>query len=174
MRSVRTLFAALAVVGMMAVPASAATFRITLDPFASAPISIGTFEADAGGGPVTSASLSFNGVTYNKIISPISSVANPTFDGTLKLISGGIFSADSPPALAYLFFTFGGSTGFYFPLTCVIGENLCGEDPEGIFTVEQISAIPVPAALPLLASGLAALGFIGLRRKNRKAATATA
>jgi hypothetical protein len=155
---------------MMAVPASAATFRITLDPFASGPISVGTFEADVGGGPVTSANLNFNSITYNKVISPISSVVNPTYDGTMKLIFGGIFSAGSPSTLNYLFFTKLGSTGFYFDLNCPIGEGACGEDPVGNFTVEQVSAVPVPAALPLLASCLGALGLIGWRRKNRKAA----
>lgn len=36
----------------------------------------------------------------------------------------------------------------------------------------RVSPVPVPAALPLLASGLCALGFIGWRRKRRAAAAA--
>ena len=40
------------------------------------------------------------------------------------------------------------------------------------FKVTAVSAVPVPAALPLLASGLGALGFIGWRRKRRVQASA--
>jgi len=37
----------------------------------------------------------------------------------------------------------------------------------------EISAVPIPGALPLFATGLAALGFAAHRRRRRKVATAT-
>lgn len=39
-----------------------------------------------------------------------------------------------------------------------------------VFEGENISAVPVPAALPLLGSGLAIMGFLGWRRKRHGAA----
>lgn len=45
---------------------------------------------------------------------------------------------------------------------CAIGE----------VAFSSVSAVPVPAALPLFASGLGALGFIGWRRKRKAAAAA--
>ena len=37
--------------------------------------------------------------------------------------------------------------------------------------VEDVSAVPLPAALPLFAGGLGLLGLLGLRRRNARAAT---
>ena len=51
-------------------------------------------------------------------------------------------------------------------------------DPSGTFraaqftTLTPLPTIPLPAALPLLASGLGALGFIGWRRKRKATAVA--
>jgi hypothetical protein len=42
----------------------------------------------------------------------------------------------------------------------------------GTWQRTDVSVVPVPAALPLLASGLGALGFIGWRRKRKAAAAA--
>jgi hypothetical protein len=50
-----------------------------------------------------------------------------------------------------------GWAGVDFARLTVIGES-------------SVSAVPVPAALPLLASGMGALGMIGWRRKRRAAA----
>jgi hypothetical protein len=55
-------------------------------------------------------------------------------------------------------------TGLVIPLT-VIG------DAQITYTYTPVAATPLPAALPLFASALAAIGLVGWRRK-RKAATA--
>jgi hypothetical protein len=42
-----------------------------------------------------------------------------------------------------------------------------GHNEQAIFSLAPVSATPLPAALPLFASGLAAAGLIGWRRKRR-------
>jgi hypothetical protein len=174
MKSARRLVAALALLGMTAIPATAATFRVTLDPFVSGPIVAGQFEADAAGGPVTSVNITYDSILFTSLVPPVSSLAAPTYDATMKLLLGGVYRSGDASSLRYLYFVESASIGYFFDLNCVIGEGFCREDSLGTFSVEQISAVPVPAALPLLASGLGALGFIRWRRKGRKAAAATA
>jgi len=81
-------------------------------------------------------------------------------DGSLELING---SLNANPSDTYTFLTpylfsgteFGiGALGYYddFKIASM--------------TVEAISTVPLPAALPLYAAGVALLGFVGCRRKK--------
>ena len=66
---------------------------------------------------------------------------------------------------------FGCSQGFF----CAFGgSNRDGHWAFDISGVEKadVPPVPVPAALPLMATGLAALGFLGRRRKQKAAAAA--
>jgi hypothetical protein len=59
------------------------------------------------------------------------------------------------------------------PLEWCFGINTPGEsNGVGLWTY-SLSATPLPAALPLFASGLGALGLLGWRRKRKAAALAT-
>jgi hypothetical protein len=62
---------------------------------------------------------------------------------------------------------------------CMVGPGLLGGDGAydplvelTSFTVTPVSATPLPAALPLFASGLGALGLLGWRRKRKNVALA--
>ena len=51
---------------------------------------------------------------------------------------------------------------------CDTGSGPCGSREVG-FSIVAVPSVPVPAALPLLATGLGALGVIGWRRKRKQA-----
>lgn len=48
-------------------------------------------------------------------------------------------------------------------------SSIAGNQDPDIVYMTGVSAVPIPAALPLLASGLSALGVIGWRRRSRAA-----
>jgi hypothetical protein len=52
--------------------------------------------------------------------------------------------------------------------------TVTGVDPDALLTLNGtgVSAVPLPAALPLFATGLGALGLLGWRRKRKAAALA--
>ena len=62
--------------------------------------------------------------------------------------------------------------GFYPYFDAVTGH--AEEGAFGSITVLPAATTPLPAALPLFASGLGALGFFGWRRKRKNAAVAAA
>src|ERR1019366_3855344 len=49
---------------------------------------------------------------------------------------------------------------------------VCVEDSQLTITTPSTSATPLPAALPLFATGIGALGLLGWRRKRKNAALA--
>ena len=50
------------------------------------------------------------------------------------------------------------------------GVSSGGDPIKGYFVEYTVTPVPIPATLPLLAAGLGALGFIGLRRKRKTVA----
>jgi hypothetical protein len=139
----------------------------------------GSFDVDATSGRIADASLRLVGEPWTNIISqgtagafydlsiqtPIFNVGcSPSHDGPgCHDILNLVLSASPSMLLA----DHGGSIvgGFAelrdagFPITLVNGT---------------VSATPVPAALPLFATGLAVMGLLGWRRKRKAAAKATA
>jgi CHRD domain len=93
---------------------------------------------------------------------------SPTFDLTQALIynpafvtlEGGIAAAEA----ALIAGIEGGQTYFNIHTTTSPGGEIRG----------QLSAVPLPAALPLFATGLGALGLLGWRRKRKNVAAITA
>lgn len=53
-----------------------------------------------------------------------------------------------------------------------LGAQSASNSVAGIWTQENVAATPLPAALPLFATGLGALGLLGWRRKKKAAAPA--
>lgn len=58
-------------------------------------------------------------------------------------------------------------SGQQYLMTIHLNKNAATDDL--IFLEASVSAVPIPAALPLLAAGLSAMGFMGWRRKRRAA-----
>jgi hypothetical protein len=66
-----------------------------------------------------------------------------------------LFFGTSNPSMEYAADT--GNTGF----------GCCSLETAGAFTVSEVGATPLPAALPLFATGLGGLGLLGWRRKRK-------
>ena len=75
--------------------------------------------------------------------------------GEFYASNSGIFSNDDPP----------------FP-TCIFAGSACGGQPYQMRVTDEpaVATTPLPGALPLLASGLGALGIAGWRRKRKSRA----
>jgi hypothetical protein len=66
-----------------------------------------------------------------------------------------------------LFFGTSMPSGEYGAVTGNTGFGCCSSETGGAFTVSEIGATPLPAALPLFATGLGGLGLLGWRRKRK-------
>ena len=88
--------------------------------------------------------------------------------GVTSGIFGGTFDLAAPPPLGLL----GGITVATFITQLVAGNiyaNIRTEDIPAGEIRGQLNLIPLPAALPLFATGLGALGLFGWRRKRTRA-----
>ncbi len=153
-------------------PAQAATFNISFaqDGVGDAGADwFGTFEAPAGGGLVSLFSALIDGTTYH--------IPDPDF-GPILDPSESFFSRPDTAlnASVVLQVALSGTSQISLMLfpnyTWVFGScdtggcTLQTRDRLGTYAVGQV---PIPAALPLLAAGLGAMGFMGWRRKRRAA-----
>ncbi|MFK5977848.1 MAG: VPLPA-CTERM sorting domain-containing protein [Rhizobiaceae bacterium] len=87
-------------------------------------------------------------------------------NGSLNLINS---SLDANPTDSYEFL---GALLFSGDLFGIGALHYTDDFKIASITVSGVSAVPVPAALPLFGSGLAILGFMGWRRKKRQSANA--
>jgi hypothetical protein len=92
-----------------------------------------------------------------------------THDDGLTLIIGGltVINQPGPTAPTTTMVAYGGPSG-NLPFQLVYGECCQGAAVLQI-DLPLSSAVPLPAALPLFASGLGAMGLFGWRRKRKKA-----
>jgi hypothetical protein len=100
----------------------------------------------------------FSGLEYDNIFYPVPDLPGAYFDALGMLLRAGNYS--------YLFFT---------PLEIVFDPmevRLFGEHLELFMTAPNVTATPLPATLPLFATGLGALGLFAWRRKRKAAAFA--
>ncbi len=92
-------------------------------------------------------------------------------DGLTLVIDGiTVISAPGPTSAVLTTETYSGPSGTY-AFDLVYGE-CCGPPAELVVNLPFTAATPLPAALPLFASGLGVVGFLGLRRKRKAAAIA--
>ena len=93
----------------------------------------------------------------------------PNFSATQS--SGILFLFDNDTVIGNLYYQPNNST-FYFSVSAP--DSLYNPGDAGVLTIADISGIggetPLPAALPLFATGLGALGALGWRRKRKAAA----
>jgi len=133
----------------------------------------GTLTVDVGAGVVTAIDIDFQGLNPD-VTDLISSFEEPSLED--QPAGWGI---DATNGIFSIFFVFqttapGSLVGFDGgPI--IVGPALGGGDPPYFFAVtsgEVTAATPLPAALPLFATGLGAIGLLGWRRKRKAGAAA--
>jgi hypothetical protein len=164
--SAAQLLGAVMLLGLAAVPANAATYNWSFDCGEVICSGSGSLETNVAIGPalVTSFSGFFGGSAITSLLAVNGFAGNDNI----------VFSLTSPELS-----TFGISvTTASFPLNLYHHASLPsdvwlidnGDNTQtsglGTFSVSP-SAVPIPAALPLFAAGLSAMGFMGWRRKRR-------
>ena len=157
-------------------------FALCGNPFpcqSSANLSFNLFNPSLGS--LTGVTIGLSSNIFENTGSPFTASAGSTLSGLLKdspLIglgtnSGVPFNSTTNPPLAG--YTGVGTfiVGLVYSTTCG-AEQSCGEGWNGnvsvTYTYNPPSAVPLPAALPLFATGLAGLGLMGwVRRLKQKA-----
>jgi hypothetical protein len=111
--------------------------------------------------------ITYNGGTFDLTsLDLVNFVTSGAF--TISSNLGGVFNVPSSLGTVTSF-----GPGFTGVSTVTITESLAGFMGFDNFTITPTSAeTPLPAALPLFATGLGALGLLGWRRKKRPAALA--
>ena len=111
--------------------------------------------SDDGGYPVLTSFTADPGQYY------VPDYSDLYYDGTRL----SLFLTDSTPTAWYLSFAdpFGAITAAQFSYTALYSTEVFASYDAGVATVSA-AVVPLPAALPLLASGLGALAFLRRRR----------
>jgi len=147
------------IMGLTASPATAATFNISFSQMGigdDGPDWYGSFVAPVGGGPVSSFTALIGRTNYN-VIDP--SFFPPSYGARSNVIGDGLVTNGPLAAGSLVLALLGTST---FEIGICRSANLCSTRSAGTYS---ISAVPLPAALPLLGLGIAALGALGWARK---------
>ncbi|MFO1088935.1 MAG: hypothetical protein U1E46_05070 [Hyphomicrobiales bacterium] len=150
-------------------PASAATFNITFAENGGS-LSLGSFDAPSSGGTVTAFNVAIGSITY-KYLFDVLGLPPLSYDLATNTLSK---NSDNPANqlsvdanLRVLAFDNGPLRSYYFGAFNPTSGRIEFDFAAGSYT---IAAVPIPAALPLFATGLAAVGYVGRRRKAKAAA----
>jgi hypothetical protein len=164
----RALLGAAFVLGISALPAGAATFNIALDVFFTGPGAeyVGTFEADPFGGEVSAFILpAIDGISYDTVDpSWFPAYYLPSQGELEKVVLTQLINLSGAGTAALLFSGSLWSVGVY--TQACVDANFCPAEVRGSYSISAVSDVPLPAAFPLLAAGLGAMGFTGWRRKR--------
>jgi hypothetical protein len=117
-------------------------------------LGVTTITFTTSGSPVTETLAEFSGSLHE-------------FPGPYETATVGSFSIPGSAVSAVISGQFGNSIS-----SASAGVNLCLGDGPCTGSVSTVSTVPLPAALPLFATGLGALGLLGWRRKRKAAAIA--
>jgi len=143
-------------------PASAATYNWSFDCGVAGCSGGGVLETDVAIGPATLTSFSglFGGETITALMPPGS------FGGNSNII----YSLTDPNELSLAGLTFSTASAYVnlFSGTWWREEivSKAFTSGRGDFNVSAVSEVPLPAAFPLLAVGLGAMGLMGRRRRK--------
>ena len=158
--------------GLFSGNASATTFNISFTQSGlddSGPDWLGTFDAPESGGLLSAINVNIGGNIYDELGQPPGfSGYRLSYDATKNVLTGTPFwwgtAYNGFPVVSGTLSLGIYSTGIWGIYTCQ-SSSLC--EFNGVSGTYRISAVPVPAALPLLASGFGALGVIGWRRRHK-------
>ena len=128
----------------------------------------------AGGGTTATGEAPAGAYEYSlNFANPLGSVAIQwsSDNGATFSLNGNLLSSTGSTG-------YGSLVSFLIPAALFQGSNVFevvvqndpfdGPNPTGLLVSADVSAVPLPAALPLFASGIGALGLLGWRRKKRK------
>jgi hypothetical protein len=110
--------------------------------------------------PILGGSLGIGPFTITQSPITVNATNTDTGNAVLKYIGVGTFEAS---------FAYSALCGLGTPFSC--GPGFSG-DVAFTYTYSPVAAVPLPAALPLFATGLGVLGLLGWRRKKKAAALA--
>ncbi|MFO1089667.1 MAG: VPLPA-CTERM sorting domain-containing protein [Hyphomicrobiales bacterium] len=158
-RTVRSgLFAAVAAVGLATsqAPASAVTYQINFDQDFNGSIDwIGTFDSGINGGAISNFKANINGTLFNNPI------VSGNLSNNLQYIDLQIENTTPGSLLTWLVvFHINPNLNKWGDVSCLDNLSCAGL---GTYTISQI---PIPAALPMFAAGLAGVGYVSRRKRK--------
>jgi hypothetical protein len=174
----KALIRSLMLLGLAAGPAKATTFNIVFDEtsnFFPDSFWTGTFTAPSSGGPITQFDVNIDGTTFNNLIIPLGRLGTigPAYYGaSTNRIQAGTYDPATAAGLdtvvangsAVEALDFLSSANSWF----ISGyPNYRGTLASGTYKISAVT--PLPASLPLFATGLGVMGLLGWLMKRKGA-----